>query len=156
MSDDQLLPIDAELWFERFGKIANGELGSLERSLRHAFHLVQLTPQEFRRSVRQKVDEATFEALLDQRRFDEAASNLIAFPSAPILSSAGRPPVEARLSCPECGSSFTGTGDASGSAILGCCLDYISRLPNQGWCDLAAHPCLPEGRYERHRPLNLH
>lgn len=155
MGNDQLSPIDADLWFERWDKIARGELRSLERSLRHAFHLVQLTPDEFRRSVRPAADEPSFEALLDECRFEEAAGCLIHYPSAPIVVSAATPVIEAGITCPQCGSLFRGAGDSPGSAILGCCLDYFSRLPNPGWCDREAHPCLREGRYERLLPLNL-
>ena len=156
MGNDQLSPIDADLWFLRLGMIARGELRSLERSLRHTFHLVQLTPHEFRRSVRTAADEPSFEAWLDKRQFEEAASYLIHYPSPPIVSSAGAAMVEAGISCQQCGSLFRGTGDNPGSAILGCCLDYFSRLPTPGWCNREAHPCLREGRYEPLQPLNLH
>ena len=156
MGNDELSPIDADLWFERLAMIARGELRSLERSLRHAFHLVQLAPEEFRRSIRPAADEPSFEALLDESQFHEAASCLIHYPSPPIVAFAGTRVVEAEIACPKCSSLFRGAGDNPGSAILGCCLDYFSRLPSPGWCDREAHPCLREGRYERLLPLNLH
>lgn len=156
MGIDQLSPIDADLWFERLGMIARGELRSLERSLRHAFHLVQLTPEEFRRSVRPAADEPSFEALLDGRQFEDAARCLINYPTPPIVAPSAPPVVEAGMTCQQCGSLFRGAGDNPGSAILGCCLDYFSRLPNPGWCDGEAHRCLREGRYERLLPLSLH
>ena len=156
MGNDQLSPIDADLWFERLAMIASGELRSLERSLRHAFHLVQLTPEEFRRSVRPAADEPSYEALLDQCQFEQAARCLINYPTPPMVALAGPPLVEAEMTCELCGSLFRGASDNAGSAILGCCLDYFSRLPNPGWCDGEAHPCLQEGRYEPLLPLNLH
>jgi hypothetical protein len=156
MGNDELSPIDADLWFGRLAMIARGELRSLERSLRHAFHLVQLAPEEFRRSVRPAADEPSFEALLDACQFHEAASLLIHYPSPPVMAFTGTQVIEAEIACPECSALFRGAGANSGSAILGCCLDYLSRLPSPGWCDRETHPCLREGRYERPLPLNLH
>ena len=156
MGNDQLSPIDVELWFKRLGLIARGELRSLERSLRHAFHMVQLTPNEFRRSVVPELTRDRLKPCSANASSRRRPVVIIHYPSPPVLSWVGSPIVEARTGCQQCGSLFRGAGDNSGSAILGCCLDYFSRLPSPGWCDREAHPCLREGRYERLLPLNLH
>jgi hypothetical protein len=62
---NEIEPLDAALWLRRIEKMARGGLGSIENSLRHAAHLLQLTPSPFRHAVRLSLDEAAFEALLD-------------------------------------------------------------------------------------------
>jgi len=62
---DEIEPLPAELWFDRIEMIERGELASTENALRHAFHLLQLTPLEFRPREYGTIDEADYEALLE-------------------------------------------------------------------------------------------
>lgn len=156
MKNDGTAPLRADLWFERLEMVARGELGSLENSLRHTFHLVQLTPLQFRRSVRPKLDEDSFEALLEAGHLQAAATCLIRYPSSPSLATRHSGAFEAALLCAQCAFRFTSLGSCAGSAALGCWLNYFSRLPNEGWCEPTVHPCLPKARYALRQPLNLH
>lgn len=153
---NEVEPLSAGLWFQRLEVVARGELGSLQKSLRHTYHLVQLTPRQFRRSVRPKVDEKDFEALLEAEDFQAAASRLIEYPSSPSLLGGDTAAFEAALSCVRCALIFNSTGSSAGSAALACWLNYLARLPNEGWCDPSAHPCQPRARYALHQPLILH
>lgn len=155
LSTSGVAPIGADIWFSRFRRVARGELSGLESSLRHSFHLVQLTPLPFRYSASPRLDEGTFEGLLEAGDLHSAATNLIAYPSAPAVSGSNIAAFRAALLCVQCSYEFVGTGTNSGSAALACWLDYIARLPNEGWCDPASHPCLPEARYEPRQPLHL-
>ena len=79
-------PLETEVWFERIEMIRNRELPSTEHALRHALHLLQLTPSEFRPAKYPAIDEATYEAFLDSGDLDQAARRLV---SAPTLSVPG-------------------------------------------------------------------
>jgi hypothetical protein len=73
-------PLEPVLWFGAVRKLAQraermGD-GELERLLRHAYHLLQLTPRHFRSAVATHVSESAFEALLDKELFEEAAHAL--------------------------------------------------------------------------------
>ena len=61
---EDLEPLPPETWFERIEMIANGQLGSTESALRHALHMLQLTPREFRPREYGSIDEESYEALL--------------------------------------------------------------------------------------------
>jgi hypothetical protein len=92
-------PLDAALWFDRIEIIARGELGSVENSLRHAGHLLQLTPRPFRHAVRLSLNEAAFEVLLDGGDFDTAARHLVAQPTVLSVDESTGGPVRASISC---------------------------------------------------------
>lgn len=155
--DDDVEPLDSNLWFERLEAIARGDLGTLENSLRDAFHLVQLTPARFRRSVRPKLKEDSFEALLEGGDFEQAARNLLLCEAAPSSGRReGSAGFESKLACPQCASLIVSAGTCAGAAVLGCWLTYRGKLPSEGWCNPPTHPCLPKGRYAPRQPLSLH
>jgi hypothetical protein len=112
-------PLGAGVWFQRIAVIAAGELGSIENSLRHAAHLVQLAPISFRKAMPSVVDESAFEALLESGDFDTAARQLFA-PSATLLieTSSDDSPLRAIVGCPILNRSVDGTGDSTAAAIL--------------------------------------
>ena len=60
---------------ELSGRSVKGEC--ISRSLRHAFHLVQLTPSSLTHVVRCSLNEAKFENLLETEAFGEAALALL-------------------------------------------------------------------------------
>ena len=111
-------PLAAALWFRRIDMIGRGALDSVENSLRHAAHLLQLTPSPFRHLVRLSVDEAVFESLLEAGEFDAAARHLVAQPTALSVDEVPGDPVRATISCAILGRAVHGTGDTVATAIL--------------------------------------
>ena len=88
-------PLEPGLWFGAVRKLARrierrGD-GELERLLRHAYHLLQLTPRHFRDAVPTRVSEGAFEALLDEGQFEAAAHALAGGPAVSLLRPAGNP-----------------------------------------------------------------
>lgn len=111
-------PLDAALWFQRVEMIADGEF-DLESALRHASHLLQLTPLPFRHVVRLAIDEGDFEALLDAGDFDVAARYLVAQPTALSIEHGDDGTlVEAAISCAILQRVIKGTGRSEAQAIL--------------------------------------
>ena len=116
---DYVEPLDPALWFSRIEMIANGELGCVECSLRHAAHLLQLTPLPLRPQVGLSVDEDTFEALLDSGDFDTAARHLVARPTAlGIESGDGTSSIRATINCSVLNRYIDGCGDTVAAAVL--------------------------------------
>lgn len=159
MSTSYIAPLCADVWFARIEKLARGELHSLERSLRHLFHLVQLTPPQFRHLVHSELDEEQFEVLLDAGELDLAASSLLARPLRLAIAPDGANGlVTARIQCPNCSTVFTGIGKCSASAGLASwlnCLLSLPREPNVA-CDHATHRSRPEARREQRQRSMLH
>lgn len=115
---DDIHPLAAAVWFDRVDKIARGDLGTVERSLRHAFHLVQLTPTTFRSVLRLAVDEQAFESLLEAGDFDTAAKYLVAQPTALSVEQGEAGAIRAIISCSALDGIVIGTGDRAATAIL--------------------------------------
>lgn len=115
---DFVEPLPSQLWFMRLEKIASGELLSVENALRHASHLLQLTPIAYRELVRPTIGEDRLEAFLASGDLDGAARHLVAQPFALSLSEAGDM-AQATISCPNLGHPVQVSGDTAASAILG-------------------------------------
>ena len=111
-------PLDSALWFRRIEMIANGELESVECSLRHAAHLLQLTPRPFRHIVWLSVSEVAFERLLESGDFDTAARHLVAQPTALSVNEDSGGPVRATISCVILERAIHGIGETVTTAIL--------------------------------------
>lgn len=112
-------PLDPVLWFSQIEKIANGELGPVENSLRHAAHLLQLTPAPLRPRVGLSTDEHTFEALLDSGEFDTAARHLIAQPTALSIEPGDDARViRATIKCSVLNRTIDGQADTIAAAVL--------------------------------------
>lgn len=117
--DGEIEPLIPSLWFKRIAMIAAGEFGSLENSLRHAGHLLQLAPRPLRHVVRLDADEDTFEALLCAGDLDAAARRLVAQPMAfSIDEGDGTGTVQATIWCPIQGRAVGGRGDSIAAATL--------------------------------------
>lgn len=134
---EDIEPLDSVLWFQRIEIIASGELG-LENSLRHACHLLQLTPTPFRHVVRLGIDEDSFEAMLDEGRYDAAARHLVAQPTA--LSVDQGPDarmVTAAISCVILERVIKGTGETEAEAILDAWTSCVLALKAEYGADIA-------------------
>lgn len=116
---DSIEPLAPALWFQRIVVIATGELGSVENSLRHAAHLVQLAPISFRRVVQPILEESKFEAILEAGDFETAARHLVVPPATLTVESAdvGQRP-RAALACHILQRPVDGNGDTVAAAIL--------------------------------------
>lgn len=146
----QIEPLDPALWFRRIEKIANGDLGSLENALRHASHLLQLTPRPFRGVVRLAIEEDRFEALLAAGDFDTAARRLIAQPAAlAVETGTEAASVRATISCVIRNRAISGTGDTVASAVLSAWTTCLLALADD--TDVLIDDQHPEhrGQYER-------
>ena len=134
---DTIEPLDSVLWFQRIEVIANGEL-SIENSLRHASHLLQLTPAPFRHEVRLAVDEHRFEALLEAGQFNLAARHLVAQPTALVLDRGpDRTKIVAAISCVILPRIIRGTGETEAAAILDAWSSCLLGLKSKFGADLA-------------------
>ena len=113
----EIQPLEAWLWLRRVEMIANGDLGGVENSLRHAAHLAQLAPRTFRPHVGLATDDHAFEALLDSGEFDGAARHLL--PAAVnIEPEAGAIRTEVAVRSPLMNRTFHGKGETLAHAIL--------------------------------------
>jgi len=157
MTDD-IEPLDSALWFRRVEMIARGELRSVENSLRHAAHLLRLTPRPFRHLVRLSVDEDAFEALLDRGEFDTAARHLVAQPSALSVDDDRVGPVRATISCIILKRAVHGTGDTVAKAVLEAWTTCLLALRTEFGADLVnlADQGPPAGQSGPHQRSSLH
>jgi hypothetical protein len=155
---DEIEPLDAPLWFRRIEMIARGELRGVENSLRHAAHLLQLTPGPFRHVVRPSIDEAAFEALLDKGEFDTAARHLVAQPTALSVDEASDGFVRATISCVILKRAIDGTGDTVASAVLAAWTTCLLALRTEFGADLVnlADEVPPRGQSGPHQRSSLH
>ena len=84
-------PLPADMWFGRIEVIGSGELDNTESALRHAFHLLQLAPREFRPPEYADLDEKGYEAPLETGKLDAAARRLARWPSTTVAARTGTP-----------------------------------------------------------------
>ena len=138
---EHIEPLASAVWFERIEKIARGELGGIENTLRHASHLLQLTPAAFRDVVRPAIEEAQFEALLEAGDFDAAARHLIAQPAALACETdQDGKNVRATISCSILNRTIHGTGKTAASAILAAWTTCLLALKTEYGADLLSGP----------------
>lgn len=115
VSVEPLLP---DIWFERIEVIARRELGGTENCLRHAFHLLQLTPREFHLPDYGKLNEAVYEALLESGDFDAAARKLVVASTLSVSTTSVGGRVRAVIRCSAIDKTITGDGKSVADAIL--------------------------------------
>ena len=135
---DDIEPLTPALWFQRIEMIASGELGGIENSLRHAGHLLQLTPAPFRAVVRMSLDEEAFEAVLQAREFDTAARHLVAQPTALCVEEDSDGPVQAAISCVILQRVIRGSGDTVATAVLDAWTTCLLALRTEFGADLVS------------------
>lgn len=115
---EDIEPLPPELWFERIAMISRGELGPTENALRHAFHLLQLTPREFRPREYGTIDEADYETLLGSGDLEAAARRLVAAPTLTVSTMSDAEGVEAAIKCTKLRRTVLGKGETPAAAIL--------------------------------------
>jgi hypothetical protein len=134
-------PLATGLWFQRIAVIATGELGSVENSLRHAAHLVQLTPIPFRKVMPSILDEDTFEALLEAGDFDTAARQLFAAPTTLFIETrSDDPSLRAVIGCAILKHPVDGAGNTAAAAILDAWTRWLFTLRLEFGSDLDDDP----------------
>lgn len=111
-------PLAPELWFERIGVIARRELRSTENALRHALHLLQLSPREFRPPNHVQIDEAEYEALLEAGELNTAARWLVDAPTLSVRTSTSEGGVKVAVRCSTLNLTMIGEGASEADAIL--------------------------------------
>jgi hypothetical protein len=154
----EVRPLLPAMWFERIDTIARGELGSVENALRHASHLLQLTPTQFREVVHGSLDEDAFEALLDAGELDTAARHLIAQPTALSVEEDADGRVQAVISCVILRRAIRGTGDTVATAVLDAWTTCLLALRTEFGADLASltEESLPTHQSRWRGPLSRH
>lgn len=150
---DDIEPLAPALWFRRIEMIARRELPSVENSLRHAAHLLQLTPGPFRQEVRLSLDEDDYEALLQAGEWDTAARHLVAEPAALTVDEDAEGTVRAAISCAILNRTIQGTGDTVATAVLDAWTTCLLALRSEFGADLLslADRRPHEGPPARHR-----
>ena len=84
MDRTSIEPLGDDTWFGsvwRLRGLALGDQATIARALRHAYHLIQLTPHALRASVSAALDERAFEDLLEDEIHDIAAQALVGAPA---------------------------------------------------------------------------
>jgi hypothetical protein len=140
MSEEDIEPLTPELWFERIELIANGQLGSTENALRHALHLLQLTPRQWRPREYGTIDEESYEALLEAGILDAAARTLVAAPTLTVSATSSPNGVEVAIGCKTLNRTIHGKGDSVAAAILQAwtkCLFMLRSDIDQNWLNEA-------------------
>jgi hypothetical protein len=157
MTDD-ISPLAPALWFRRIEMIAGGELRSVEHSLRHAAHLLQLTPTPLRQHVRLSLDEDGFEALLEAGEFDTAARYLVAQPTALSIDQEPSGPIRAVISCAVLNRAIHGRGETVAAAVLNAWTSCLLSLRAEFGADLISLEDQPPhiAQSGRHRRFSSH
>lgn len=134
-------PLPTGLWLQRVAIVAAGELGSIENSLRHAAHLVQLAPVAFRRVMPPVLDEEGFEALLEAGDFDAAVRQLFAPPTTLLIeTSADERPLRAIVGCTILKRPVDGAGGTIAAAALDAWAKWLVTLRLEFGSDLDDDP----------------
>lgn len=83
-SSSDIEPLEPELWFQAIERLSNkisaSDDNDVPSMLRHALHLVQLTPGPLRGTVRCEISEENFEEFLECGALASAATALIGSP----------------------------------------------------------------------------
>ena len=129
---DGIEPLTPELWFERIEAIARLQLGRTENRLRHAFHLLQLTPAELRPPEYSMLDEASYEALLEAGDLEAAARTLVSAPTLSVSTSSMGSRVKVAVRCSKLDRTIIGEGDSVADAILRAWAECLLKLREAG------------------------
>ena len=115
-------PLEPALWLDALRKLCrrvSTDDSGIEELLRHAFHLLQLSPAPLRGVLPHELDEASFEHLLECRAFESAA---LALMGAYMTLELTRRPAQAFIAkawLSEDACSISVTSPCAASALLG-------------------------------------
>ncbi|HVT54952.1 MAG TPA: hypothetical protein VHD34_02725 [Xanthobacteraceae bacterium] len=159
-------PLDPELWFQALERLSSRISASndndVESMLRHALHLVQLTPGPLKGVVRCEIGEDAFEAFLERGAFDSAAIALVGSPMCYELNcalEAGRRVIEARAWIPsQAAQPGPAAGECLASALLGAWTGCLVALRRRSLASEAPvlHQFPRTARHERHQKSTGH
>jgi hypothetical protein len=124
---DDIEPLEPDLWFRALERLSNRIVASdnndVASTLRHAFHLVQLTPGPLKGVVRCELAESAYEQFLECGAFASAAAALIGSPMCYEVACglrAGSRVIEAKAWLPgQTGRPAVVSGDSLSSALMG-------------------------------------
>ena len=129
MNRDSIEPLGLGSWFasvRRLSELASAGRVTTGSALRHAYHLVQLTPYSLRSSVAAALSERAFEDLLEAGVHDVAAQALAGSPAGlALVRQPGSKAVFAEVRFPDGRGLGCGQGRTIAQAIL------------QAWCHAA-------------------
>jgi hypothetical protein len=155
---EDIEPLEPELWLDRLRTLAAGKSRTtedLERALRHAYHLIKLTPRPLRHLIRCKLDEAEFEALMIARAWDSAALALACEPLGLRVNRApGTETIEVEVYNPYDPSSQLRTGASLATALFEAWLAYLISTDD---VDIRPNPPTPQrDQFALHRKPYSH
>lgn len=133
-------PLATAIWFRRIERIRNRELPSTENALRHALHLLQLTPLEFRQDGYETIDEDSYEALLVAGEFEQAARRLVSAPTLSVTTTPVGDCVRVGVKCSAMNHTRFGEGPTVADAILQVWSEYLLLLQpgkSESWVKIA-------------------
>jgi hypothetical protein len=159
MMADYVEPLEAALWFRRIEMIAAGALSSLESSLRHASHLLQLAPQALRPAVAFSIDEEPFEALLESGDFDAAACCLFTTPIVLSIDDPSGPGlIKATVHGPVLNGVISASGETVAQAVLNAWTSCMLAVRTKYGADLTGlgRSLRTDDHSEQGRPCSVH
>ena len=129
---EDIEPLPECLWFERIELIARREFPSTEHALRHALHLLQLTPRQFRPPEYNALDEAHYEALLEAGDLEAAARRLVTAPTLSVSAAPAAGGVKVAIRCSRLNRTLVGEGDSVADAIRHAWAECLLMLREDG------------------------
>ncbi len=133
-------PLAPQSWFRALGKLAERVDGATsdqhETLLRHAYHLLLLTPRPLKSIVRSDLTEANYEQLLDCGAFEAAAVGLIGRPVTYAIRRREADLVEAQVCLPGQARPITARAAGLAMALLAAWTQCLVALE----ADAAPHP----------------
>ena len=157
---DPIEPLEPTIWFGRFKtvleKLEKSEQASLEPTLRHVFHLVQLTPGPLKHLLATELTEADFELLLASGMLDQAALTLLG-PAIDYQIGRSGSEVSVALILGAVGPNGSSSAPSLGRALLQAYCQCMIALSSAAQ-DLRAttNPRPQIEQFEPHRPSSAH
>ena len=156
MTAGNIEPLEPSAWFDALERLLRRQRTSRDNDLfallRHAYHLLQLTPCPLRSYVNAGADEATFERYMASAAGAQAALALVGPGMAFSISSTARDEFQARVWLTEHPGGAATTSRSLASALVGawtkCLLDLRDRAlrqdrdpgPHTGLCERRPMP----------------
>lgn len=148
-------PLEPAMWFGAIAKLEQRRIRSAEiefdRLLRHAYHLLQLTPRPLRSIIRSELSETQYDVLLGARALESAAMGLIGQPMRYGLVRLIAGHFEAKVWLTDSAEPTSVHSTFVASALLGAWAQTIVAMDTRS-ADLQVsnpHPALHKARYVR-------